>query len=98
MEVNVYKNPTCFSRWSVSGNEKDGFEITNTKKQVTGIEEENSIIVTENETPSIVNEIEKTKVSKNVVETGDQTRVLMILILFIVSAGLLVFVLRKIKK
>ena len=88
MEVNVYKNPTCFSRWSVS----------NTKKQVTGIEEENSITVTENETPSIVNEIEKTKVSKNVVETGDQTRVLMILILFIVSAGLLVFVLRKIKK
>lgn len=82
----------------ITGNEKDGFEITNTKKQVTGIEEENPITVTENETPSIVNEIEKTKVSKNVVETGDQTRVLMILILFIVSAGLLVFVLRKIKK
>ena len=82
----------------ITGNEKDGFEITNTKKQVTGIEEENPITVTENETPSIVNEIEKTKVSKNVVETGDQTRVLMILILLIVSAGLLVFVLRKIKK
>ena len=82
----------------ITGNEKDGFEITNTKKQITGIEEENPITVTENETPSIVNEIEKTKVSKNVVETGDQTRVLMILILFIVSAGLLVFVLRKIKK
>ena len=51
LEVNVYKNPTCFSRWSVS----------NTKKQVTGIEEENPITVTVNETPSIVNEIEKTK-------------------------------------
>ena len=68
------------------------------KLSVFPIEEENPITVTENETPSIVNEIEKTKVSKNVVETGDQTRVLMILILFIVSAGLLVFVLRKIKK
>ena len=32
MEVNVYKNPTCFSRWSVSCaayNEKDGWNQQN---------------------------------------------------------------------
>ena len=102
IEYTVEEEPVEGYTTEISGDQEEGYVITNTENFENG-NENGPNTETGNNTGEVTtaNETNKKakhgKVSQSVAETGDHTEILFIEMLFIVSAGVLLFIYRKTK-